>query len=269
MKKIKSGTILLRSIKHIENSRMRDQDDVSDLMQDIEQRGLLQNIGVRLKDNALIYGNRRVKAFEKLGYTEIPCDYFDDLSDEDLMVINIVENIKRKTIGSIEIGRICVILKDKGLTNTEIAAKLCIAPNRVRSCISTFEVTKGTPFERMVVFGNKGQHRGIPETLIWQIQTSLSRCRKLSKDDWKILLRELETGKITTESIPQLRKVLLSNPTLSINEAIDILDKCSINHIWLYFDNKELNKCMKLEKCDRVNELIRIIIKKYNKDLLF
>ena len=67
MKKIKSGKILLKNIKHIENSRLRDLNEVSDLMQDIEQRGLLQPIAIRMSDNALIFGNRRVKAYEKLG----------------------------------------------------------------------------------------------------------------------------------------------------------------------------------------------------------
>jgi len=54
MKKINVGTIKLKDIKHIENSRMRNVDEVSDLMVDIEQRGLMQPVGIRVEDNALI-----------------------------------------------------------------------------------------------------------------------------------------------------------------------------------------------------------------------
>lgn len=142
MKKIKTDTIKLKDIKHIENSRLRGKDDVSDLMIDIEQRGLIQNVGIREGDNALIFGNRRVKAFEKLGYEEIQADFYRDLTDEELLIMNLAENIKRKNIGSIEIGRICLILNDKGLTNTEIAAKLGIQSSRVRSATQLMMLQK-------------------------------------------------------------------------------------------------------------------------------
>src|SRR3990167_2869964 len=127
MKKVKSEKIKLKDIKHLENSRLRDKDDVSDLMHDIEQRGLLENIGVRLNDNALIFGNRRVKACEKLGYEDILCDYYDDVSDEELLITNLAENLKRRDIGGIEIGRICKLLMQNGMLTTEIAEKLGIS----------------------------------------------------------------------------------------------------------------------------------------------
>jgi len=269
MKKVNSGIIKLKDIKHVENSRIRGQDDVSDLMQDIEQRGLLQNIAVRIKDSALIYGNRRVKAFEKLGYNEISCDFFDDISDEDLLIINLAENLKRKNIGSIEIGRICAILQDKNMTNSEIATRLGISKSRVDSSVSAFRVTLNTPFANLVIFGNKGQHKGIPETLIWKIQNSLSRARRLSKDDWNQLLRALESGELTVEKISQLRKILISSPELDISKALDVLTKCRICHVWFHFDEKELNTSMKKEKCSTENEFIKLVMRNYNKNLLF
>ena len=141
MKKISSGKILLKNIKHIENSRLRDNDDVSDLMGDIEQRGLLERVGIRKQDNALIFGNRRVKAFEKLGYEDIECDYYEEMSDNDLLITNLAENLKRKNIGSIEIGRICKILQNNEMTNSEIAKKLDITKSRVDSAICAYTVT--------------------------------------------------------------------------------------------------------------------------------
>lgn len=271
MKRIKTGTIRLKDIKHVENSRMRGQDDVADLMQDIEQRGLLENIGVRQSDNALIFGNRRVAAFEKLGYSEIPCDFYDNISDGELMIANLAENLKRKNIGSIEIGRICQILRNQEkMTNTEIAQKLGVANSRIESAISAYNVTLNTPFEKLVIFGNKGRnHSGIPETLIWKIQNSLARARRLTKDDWACLLKGLESGDITSEKIPQLRNILMSEPTLSIADALEVLEKCRVVHAWFHFDNEELIKAMKKEKCSSEAEFVKLIMRSYNKNLLF
>ena len=106
MKKIGNGIIKIKDIKFTENSRLREKTDVSDLMRDIEQHGLLEPIGIRKEDNAIIFGNRRTTAYKKIGYNTIDCIYFSSISDSDLMVLNIVENIKRKSIGSIEIGRV-------------------------------------------------------------------------------------------------------------------------------------------------------------------
>lgn len=270
MKRIKTGKIKLKDIKHIENSRLRGQDDVGDLMHDIEQRGLLENIGIRLEDNALIFGNRRVKAYEKLDYTEIEADFYEDLTDEDLLITNLAENIKRKKIGSIEIGRIIKILQGKGLTNTEVSMKLGITLSRTQSAVSAYNITVNTPFEKLVVHGKMGrEHKGIPESLIWQVQNSLSRARRLTKNDWNQLLRVLETGELTSEKIGQLRKILLSSPQLPIVEALDVLGRCRVVHVWYHFNNNELCKAMRKEKCVTESEFIRLIMRKYNSDILF
>ena len=178
MKRVKTELIKLSDINHIENSRLRDQDEVSDLMHDIEQRGLLENVGIRVTDNALIFGNRRVKAYEKLGYEAIMADFYDDLTDEDLLITNLAENIKRRNIGSLEIGRICKILSDRDMTATEISSKLGIKPSRVQSSISAYDVTIGTSFEKLIVYKDKGS--GIPESSIWKIQNALTKYRKLT-----------------------------------------------------------------------------------------
>ena len=96
MRKIKTGKIKLKDIKHVENSRMREKSDVGDLMHDIEQRGLMQNVGIRISDNALIFGNRRVAAYTKWGYDEVECIFFDDVNDDELLIANLAENLKRK-----------------------------------------------------------------------------------------------------------------------------------------------------------------------------
>jgi len=268
MNKIRTQLIKLKDIKHIENSRLRDQDEVSDLMHDIEQRGLLENIGIRAEDNALIFGNRRVKAYEKLGYEEIMADFYDDITDEDLLITNLAENIKRRNIGSLEIGRICKILSDKGMTDTEISIKLGIKLSRIKSSIAAYDVTIGTAFEKLIVY-KEGKGSGIPESLIWKIHNALTKYKKLTRSDWNILLGALERKELTSELITQLRMLFASNSEISVTDALETLKRCKILHIFFHMNNKELNAQMKLDKFNNETEFIKHIIRSYNKDLIF
>lgn len=270
MIKVKSGKIKIKDINFLENSRLRGNSDVADLMRDIEQRGLLENVGIRLSDNVLIYGNRRVAAFKKLNYDEISADFYDDLDDDELIIMNLAENIKRKNIGSIEIGRACQLLINNGLSRKEISQKLGITVTRVDSALAAFTVTKNTPFEDLVIFGNRGKSSGtISESIIWKIQNSLSRARRLTKEDWNDLLKAIENGEITIVHIAELRKVLLSDNSLTIKEAIKIMKVCKVIHMFFHFNEKKLNELMKDEKFTSETEFVRNIIKKYNRDLIF
>jgi len=271
MRKVDTGKIKLSDIKFIENSRLREIDDVADLMHDIENRGLLQAIGIRKNDNALIFGNRRVQACVKLGYDEIECVFYEDVSDEELLIANLAENIKRKSIGSVEIGRICKILLDKKLTRLEISEKLGISVARVSAVISSYEVTVGTPFEKLVIFA-KGKRGigGISETLIWKIQTSIGqKARRLSKEDWELLLKEVEKGNLTVELVAELRKILLIDKRITIKDALVLLGKCRIIHVFFHLNEQKLVECMKEEKVYNETEFIKRIVRKYNKDLVF
>lgn len=271
MKKIESQKILIKDIKYIENSRMRGKSDVSDLMHDIEQNGLLSNIGIRKEDNAIIYGNRRALAFEKLGYKEIPCDIYEDVSDEDIIILNLVENIKRKQIGSIEIGRMCKILQDRGYTTSEISIKLDISKSRVQGSISAYNVTIGTPFESLVGFGKSHKNRGISELLIWKIQNSLGRAlgKKITKNQWDLLLRACENGELNTKNLSVLRYILLSDKDKNIPRALAILDKTRVVYAYLSVNREEYDKAKAKAKISNDVEFINHIIKEYNEDLIF
>ena len=49
----------------------------------------------------------------------------------------------------------------------EIAKKLDIPRSRVNSCVVSFEVVIGTPFEKIVVFGNRGCKRKAFVRITW------------------------------------------------------------------------------------------------------
>lgn len=143
-KKIALKEIDIDKIKIIENLRS-DLGDLSELMGSIKQNGLLEPIGVWEENNHYIlsYGSRRLQAFKKLGYKTIPALVSDKkLSEDEFVITNTIENIQRKDITPIELGRMCVRLKELGLSNSEIASRLSLTKGKVDKSVDTF---KGVP----------------------------------------------------------------------------------------------------------------------------
>ena len=67
--------ILIKNIK-VGNRHRRDMGDIDSLAKSIERQGLLQPIGVT-QDNELVFGARRIEAFNILGRTKIPARVVD------------------------------------------------------------------------------------------------------------------------------------------------------------------------------------------------
>lgn len=130
--------IPIELIKKLDNSRLRDNDDIAELMEDIKHRGLLQPIGVFQEGEHYIirFGNRRLECFKKLGYKSIPCIVSDKELDEDsFLADNVAENLHRKDLTPIEFGKVCLNYKSKGYSISEICAVLSSPKNKVENAI--------------------------------------------------------------------------------------------------------------------------------------
>jgi ParB family chromosome partitioning protein len=79
------------------------QESLNDLTASIKEKGFIQPILVRFKDNEyeLIAGERRLRAAKKLGYTEIPA-IIKEASDLDSLELSIIENIQREDLNPID-----------------------------------------------------------------------------------------------------------------------------------------------------------------------
>lgn len=71
--------------------------DISDLAESIRRSGLIHPVVVTA-EGVLVAGERRLNAIRALGWTNIPVQFTDDLSDIDLHVIELEENIRRKNL---------------------------------------------------------------------------------------------------------------------------------------------------------------------------
>lgn len=81
-----------------------DPGDLARLADTIREFGLLQPLGVRPDDQGyrVVYGSRRRKAAIDAGLTRVPCIVLDDLTEADVVVQQMLENLQRLDLGDME-----------------------------------------------------------------------------------------------------------------------------------------------------------------------
>lgn len=132
-------TLNIKDIKFGRNSRI-EVAGISELMNSIKQSGLLQPIGVVKKGKTyeVVYGNRRLTAVKKLGWTKIDALVHVNENQFDGDIQNLTENIQRKQVSPAEIGRYILSLEKEGLSREEISIRLGMSKNYVRSVLTAW-----------------------------------------------------------------------------------------------------------------------------------
>lgn len=80
-----------------ETRQRREVGSVADLVASIPEAGLI-NPPVIKRDGTLVAGERRVTACRELGWTSIPVQFVDELSEDELHLIELEENTKRQDL---------------------------------------------------------------------------------------------------------------------------------------------------------------------------
>lgn len=80
------------------------EEPMEDLKNSIREKGVIQPVLVRLKDNVyeLIAGERRWRAAKELNLEEIPAIVKDDINDVSSLELSLIENIQREELNPIE-----------------------------------------------------------------------------------------------------------------------------------------------------------------------
>ncbi len=102
------------------------EEKIKELAQSIKENGLIQPIIVRQSPvigYEILAGERRYRASIVAGLTEVPV-IIKKLSDQDMMVHSIIENLQREDLNPIEEAKAYQSLIDKGYTHADIAAKM-------------------------------------------------------------------------------------------------------------------------------------------------
>ena len=103
-----------------------DKEKLHELAQSIKENGVIQPIIVRQSPvigYEILAGERRYRASLLAGLTSIPA-VVKQLSDQDMMVQSIIENLQRENLNPIEEARAYESLVEKGFTHAEIADKM-------------------------------------------------------------------------------------------------------------------------------------------------
>ncbi|PLA59819.1 chromosome partitioning protein ParB [Streptococcus mitis] len=103
-----------------------DREKLDELAQSIKENGVIQPIIVRQSPvigYEILAGERRYRASLLAGLRSIPA-VIKQLSDQEMMVQSIIENLQRENLNPIEEARAYESLVEKGFTHAEIADKM-------------------------------------------------------------------------------------------------------------------------------------------------
>lgn len=167
------------------------EEKIQELAQSIKENGLIQPIIVR-KSPVLGYeilaGERRYRASIAAGLSEVPV-IVKQLSDQDMMLHSIIENLQRENLNPIEEAKAYQSLIDKGFTHTEIAEKM----------------GKSRPYITNLV-----RLLGLPKHILTEVESSrLSQAHarlliQLSSDKQDKLLNRIQTENLSVRQVEQI-----------------------------------------------------------------
>lgn len=167
------------------------EEKIQELAQSIKENGLIQPIIVR-KSPVLGYeilaGERRYRASIAAGLSEVPV-IIKQLSDQDMMLHSIIENLQRENLNPIEEAKAYQSLIDKGFTHTEIAEKM----------------GKSRPYITNLV-----RLLGLPKHILIEVESGkLSQAHarlliQLSSDKQDKLLNRIQTENLSVRQVEQI-----------------------------------------------------------------
>ena len=167
------------------------EEKIQELAQSIKENGLIQPIIVR-KSPVLGYeilaGERRYRASIAAGLSEVPV-IVKQLSDQDMMLHSIIENLQRENLNPIEEAKAYKSLIDKGFTHTEIAEKM----------------GKSRPYITNLV-----RLLGLPKHILTEVERGrLSQAHarlliQLSSDKQDKLLNRIQTENLSVRQVEQI-----------------------------------------------------------------
>jgi len=121
------------------------EEELKELAESIKEFGVLQPIIIREKDGKyeIVAGERRWRAAKMAGLNRIPA-VVKEVSDEEMMILSLVENLQREDLNPVERARAIRILKEEmGLTDEEISRYL----GKSRSAITNILRILNLPLE--------------------------------------------------------------------------------------------------------------------------
>lgn len=169
------------------------EEKIQELAQSIKENGLIQPIIVRQSPvigYEILAGERRYRASIAAGLSEVPV-IIKKLSDQDMMIHSIIENLQREDLNPIEEAKAYQSLIDKGYTHADIAEKM----------------GKSRPYITNLV-----RLLTLPDFILTEVEAGkLSQAHarlliQLSTDEQKKLLYRIQTEDLSVRQVEHLLK---------------------------------------------------------------
>ena len=209
------------------------EEKIQELAQSIKENGLIQPIIVRKSPvfgYEILAGERRYRASIAAGLSEVPV-IVKQLSDQDMMLHSIIENLQRENLNPIEEAKAYQSLIDKGFTHTEIAEKM----------------GKSRPYITNLV-----RLLGLPKHILTEVESGkLSQAHarlliQLSSDKQDKLLNRIQTENLSVRQVEQIlqktKKISKKEKNHFVKEEEQKLKKLLGLDVQISFQKKDSGK---------------------------
>lgn len=183
------------------NPRARNRRQHQEIVDNIEAIGLKRPITVRQRPERsgtvrydVICGEGRLEAFRKLGQAEVPVVVVD-ASEEDCLVMGLVENLARRQHRAIDLMQEIGALRERGYNDAQIAEKIGLTPSYINMIVQL--ITKGE--ERLLSAVESGL---IP------ISMAIDIARADDSEVQSVLADAYAQGKIRGKKLGSVRRML-------------------------------------------------------------
>lgn len=199
---------------HLQPRRHFDPEALSELSASIKQHGLAQPIVVSYdalsRSYELIAGERRWRASQLAGHSEIDVVVREPKDDKQRMALTLIENLQRADLNPIEVALGYLrLMKEFGINQSELGAEVGKSKSAISNTLRLLELAE--EIQKALQFGqiSEGHGRallmiGDPNLRHAAFQKILEN--KLSVRETETLAKQLEAGELPASTEPAPRK---------------------------------------------------------------
>lgn len=177
-----------------------DDEKLMDLTNSIRENGLLQPLTVRPKGKKyeIIAGERRFRAMQLLGKTEVPVIIITK-TDEESAKLALIENIQREDLSAVEIAfSYQEIMKLSNITQSQLALQLGISQSGIANKL---RLLKLDPRVKKMVISKELGERHARVLLAVDPATQRRLAKKAVKENWTVVELEKRVNKTKKEKV--------------------------------------------------------------------
>lgn len=250
--------ININDIKPNENQprKVFDEDKISELAASIVEHGIIQPLVVRKTGRGyeIVAGERRWRASRKAELKEVPC-IIREFSDEENMLIAIIENMQREDLNPIEEAEgLNQMIKTYGLTQEEVSKSVSKSRPYITNALRLLKLPEN--IQTMVTEGKltTGHARAIIPVSDSKVQLDI--CNRIIQEGLSVRKTEELVSKIGQPKKRPAKKAKNANTVHVENELknlygtkVNIKEKGKKGTIELeYYNTDELNRLIELLK---------------------